>query len=250
MIQVIDRAFEVLEFLSSAEGNMASLSQIEAATGIQKTTLSNILKTLEKEGYVAHPQKRKGYRLGYRLFMLAGPDFALRKIESIAQEELKLLHDVFSETVVLAAEQNGRRVVLKVLECQEGITARISHSSDIYQSATGRIILAHYGENRVRSIVGHIGLPSPQNWHGIQSEEDLLRELAAIRQDGFCVSSDHTDVKGIAVPVIVGKIPVASIGVCIPKFRCTANKITLVRHVLDECARSLQKKITEADFIE
>ncbi|MEE3466699.1 MAG: IclR family transcriptional regulator C-terminal domain-containing protein [Candidatus Cryptobacteroides sp.] len=250
MIQVLDRAFEVLEFLSTAEGNGASLSRIEAATGIQKTTLSNILKTLEKGGYVAHPQKRKGYKLGYRLLMLAGPDSLFRKIEAIAQDEIKLLHDVFLETVVLAAEQDGRRVILKVMECQEGITARISHSSDLYLSATGRVILAHYPENRIRSIVARIGLPSPRNWDGIRSEEDLLRALAIIRKDGFCVSADHADIKGIAVPIIVGKLPVAAIGVCIPKFRCTTSKVTLIKHVLDECALSLQEKVAEANFID
>lgn len=250
MIQVLDRAFEVLEFLSSAEGNTATLSQMEAATGIQKTTLSNILKTLETAGYVAHPQKRKGYRLGYRLYLLAGPDFIFNKIEILARDEVKLLHDVFAETVVLASEKDGQRVIIKVMECQEGITARIPHSKDLYLSATGRVMLANYPENRIRSIIARIGLPSPRNWDGIRSEEDLMRELAVIRNDGFCVSADHADIKGIAVPIVVGKLPVAAIGVCIPKFRCTTSKVTLVKHVLDECALSLQKKIAEASFVE
>ena len=250
MIQVIDRAFEVLEFLSSNKGRMASLSEIEATCGIQKTTLSNILKTLEDSGYIAHPQKRKGYRLGYRFYLLAGSGFVFRKIEQIAADEMKILHDIFFETIVLAAEQNGKRVVLKVMECTEGITARISHSNDIYQSATGRVILANYPENRLHAIVSTVGLPDPSCWRGIDSEEDLLRELARIKKEGFSVSADHPDVMGIAVPVLVGRDPVASIGVCLPKFRYTDSKVSLIKSVLYECALSLGKKISEADFME
>jgi len=250
MIQVLDRAFEVLEYLATADGNMASLSQIETACGIQKTTLANILKTMETAGYIAHPQKRKGYKLGYKFYLLAGPQYVFRKIEQIAGEELRLLHDISQETVVLAAEQNGKRIILKVLECNEGISARISHSSDIYQSATGRVILAHYPENRIHSIVSSTGLPEPAFWHGIASEDDLLRELARIREEGFSVSSDHPDVKGIAVPILVGKVPVASIGICLPKFRSTEGKIALIKNILGERALSLEKKIMEADFIE
>ena len=250
MIQVLDRAFEVLEYLASNDGKMAGLSQIEAACGIQKTTLSNILKTMERAGYVAHPQKRGGYRLGYKFYLLAGPNYVFKKIEQISAEEMKRLYDIFSETVVLAGEQNGKRVILKVMECTEGITARISHSSDIYQSATGRVILANYPESRVRNIVAAVGLPLSGNWSGMGSEDDLLRGLAQIRADGYSVSSDHPDVKGIAVPILLGRNPVASIGICLPKFRCTASKIALIKEVLDECATSMEKKMFEADFME
>lgn len=249
MIQVIERAFEVLVYLASAQGKTASLSQIQAATGIQKTTLSNILKTMEQTGFVAHPQKRKGYRMGYKMYMLAGPQYFFEKIGTLAADEMKLLHDVFSETVVLAAEQDGRRVVLRVLECQEGITARISHSNDIYQSATGRVILANYPEDQLHRVVSSSGLPSANSWHGILSEEDLQRELAIIRNNGFSVSNDHPDIKGIAVPVIVGHTTVVAIGVCLPKFRCTISKVTLIKHVLDECALSLAKKINDSDYL-
>ena len=250
MIQVLDRAFDVLEYLASNDGNVVGLSQIEAACGIQKTTLSNILKTMESTGIVAHPRKRKGYRLGYKFYLLAGPEYIFRKIALMATEEMELLHNIFSETVVLASAKKGKRVILKVMECTEGITARISHSDDIYQSATGRVILANYPHNRVHAIVSQIGLPDPRKWHGIGSEEDLLRELAVIREEGFSVSSDHPDVNGIAVPILMGKNPAISIGICLPKFRCTQSKIDLIRSVLSECAGRMEKKLQEADFME
>lgn len=248
MIQVLGRTFDILDFLAANQGEMVTLSQIEEACGIQKTTLSNILKTLEESGYVTHPQKRKGYRLGYKFYMMAGSQFVFKKLEEISSDEMRLLYDIFKETIVLACEHGGKRLVLKVVECTEGITARISHSDDLYQSATGRVILANYPENKVRTIVSQIGLPSEHSWSDVRSQEDLYRELATIRKEGFSVTSDHLDIIGIAVPILCGRDPVASLGVCLPKFRCTTSKITLIHNVLDECALSISKKITETDF--
>ena len=248
MIQVLKRSFDILDFLALNQGDMVTLSQIEEACGIQKTTLSNILKTLEGSGYVTHPRKRKGYRLGYKFYIMAGSQFVFRKLEEISADEMRLLYDIFKETIVLATEHGGKRLVLKVVECPEGITARISHSDDLYESATGRVMLANYPENKVRTIVSQIGLPSQKAWSDALSPEALKRELALIRKEGFSITSDHLDIIGIAVPILCGSDPVASLGVCLPKFRCTTSKITLIRNVLDECALSLGKKITETDF--
>ena len=248
MIQVLNRTFDILDFLAANQGEMVTLSQIEEASGIQKTTLSNILKTLEESGYVTHPRKRKGYRLGYKFYMMAGSQFVFNKLEEISADEMRLLYDIFNETIVLACEYGAKRRVLKVVECTEGITARISHSDDLYQSATGRVILAYYPENKVHTIVSQRGLPSQESWAGISSREDLERELSVIRTEGFSVTSDHLDIIGIAVPILCGRDPVASLGVCLPKFRCTTSKITLIHNVLGECARSISKKITETDF--
>ena len=61
-------------------------------------------------------------------------------------------------------------------------------------------MLANYPENKVRTILSQIGLPSQKAWSDVGSQEALLRELA------------------------------------------------LIRNVLDECALSIGKKITETDF--
>ncbi|MBQ7269891.1 MAG: helix-turn-helix domain-containing protein [Bacteroidales bacterium] len=242
MIQVLDRAFAILEYLSAEKGEGVTLSKIEQACSIRKTTLSNILKSLEELGYVSHPAKRKGYSLGYKAFSLAGPKYIFDKLTEVSRDEMKLLSDVFSETVVLASLREARRVVLSVLECKEGITAHISHSEDVYMSATGRVMLAYSSPHAAEAIIGQAGLPSEEAWAGISTQEALRSALAQICAERVAITTDHKEIVGIAVPVLVAGQVVGAIGVCIPRFRCTTGKTTLIFNVLEECANSIGNK--------
>ena len=248
MIQVLERAFSVLDYLSADPDRLAGLSEIAQACGIQKTTLANILNTLESAGYVVRPQKRKGYRLGYKYYMQAGPAYVYEKWKELSAEEVKRIYDIFEETVVLATEYGGQRRVLNLMECHEGITARIPHSADIYQSATGRIILAYYPEHKIREIVSRVGLPSHESWEGIDSVDALLEGLAEIREKGISTTIFREHMLGVGVPVLVGGWPIASIGVCLPRFRCSESRLGIIHEVLDECAASIAEKVRSAYY--
>jgi len=243
MIQVIDRAFDIIEFLAMQPEEDFSLSQISEACGIQKTTAVNILKSLESRGYVSHQGRMKGYHLGYKVYSLSGTLAFSKKIEAVARPEIEDVFNEFSETVVLATERRGKRVIINSVECQQGITARVSHSDDLYRAATGRIMLAFYPEKKARVIIDRIGLPDPSSWDGIYSREILMDELAAIREEGVSVSFGQFDIVGIAVPIMVGDNIVASLGVCLPAYRSTTSTLMLIRDTLDRCAKRIGAKL-------
>jgi DNA-binding IclR family transcriptional regulator len=64
MIQVIHRAFDVLELLASQPERVFSLGEIAEAAELNRGTCSNILKTLAARSYVTRLSGRGGYRLG------------------------------------------------------------------------------------------------------------------------------------------------------------------------------------------
>lgn len=80
LIQSIERSASILEVIAQ-EGGSARLQQIAHLTGLGKTTVHNILRTLDHLGYV---QRRPGdmrYHLGGRILniaRMAGDDNALR----------------------------------------------------------------------------------------------------------------------------------------------------------------------------
>lgn len=243
MIQVIDRAFDIIEYLSLQPEEDFTLSQIAQACGIQKTTAVNILKTLEARGYVSHQGRMKGYHLGYKVYSISGTVAFSKKVDAVARPELDAVFNEFSETVVLATERRGKRIIINSVECQQGITARVSHSDDLYRSATGRIMLAFYPEKKSRVIIDRIGLPDPSAWDGIYSRESLQDELAAIRQEGVSVTFGQFDIVGIAVPIMVGDNIVASLGVCLPAYRCTPSTLVLIRDTLEKSAARIGSKL-------
>lgn len=243
MIQVIDRAFDIIDFLAMQPDEDFSLSQIADACGIQKTTAVNILKTLEARGYVSHQGRMKGYHLGYKVYSISGTLAFAKKIEAVSQPELETVFQEFSETVVLATERRGKRVIISNVECQQGITARVAHSDNLYTAATGRIMLAFYPEKKIQVIINRIGLPDAFSWDGIYSKESLFEELKGIREEGVSVVFGQFDIVGIAVPIMVGKNIVASLGVCLPAYRCSSQKILIIRDTLDKCAARIGSKL-------
>ena len=243
MIQVIERAFDILEFLSLQPDEDFTLAQIAENCGLQKTTAVNILKTLETRGYVSHQGRMKGYRLGFKAYTISGTVAFVKKIEAVAKNDLEAVFEEFSETVVLATERRGKRIIISNIECQHGITARVSHSDDLYCAATGRVMLASYPEKKAKAIIGRIGLPDPSSWPDIYSYETLCEELRQIRDEGVSVIYGRYDIVGIAVPIKVGNTVVASVGICLPAYRTTPTSLILMRDTLDKCAARIGAKL-------
>lgn len=61
MIQVIQRALDIFEFLAEEPHKSRSLSEISNAIGIQPSTCANIVKTLVQRGYLVKSQNQKAY---------------------------------------------------------------------------------------------------------------------------------------------------------------------------------------------
>lgn len=241
MIQVIDRALDILEYLALKPEEESQLSRIAEYCALNKTTTANILKALENRGYISHPGKKRGYSLGYKASTLAWAQGFFDRITRTASEEVQRLFEEFSETVVLATEHRDRRIILSNLECQVGITARISHSDDLYRSATGRVILACGPEDRAKAIVERLGLPSPESWEGMDSTKKLFTELRRIREDGYSVKFGKNEIVGIAVPIFLKESPVASIGICLPEYRCNPVKLSFMLSSLNESSARISR---------
>ena len=170
------------------------------------------------------------------------------QLMEVLQDTSYPLRERYGVLFQLATEYGGQRRVLNLMECHEGITARIPHSADIYQSATGRIILAYYPEHKIREIVSRVGLPSHETWEGIDSVDALLEGLAEIREKGISTTIFREHMLGVAVPVLVGGWPIASIGMCLPRCRCSEPRLGIIHEVLGECATSIAEKVRSAYY--
>lgn len=70
MIQVLERAFRILEWLARAESPPRRLGEIARHIEVSPAACSHIVKTLVHYGYVVQVAPRKGYRLGPMAAML------------------------------------------------------------------------------------------------------------------------------------------------------------------------------------
>ena len=243
MIQVIDRALNILELLGADPTRSFPLAEIAETTGLQKTTCANILQSLCGRDYVEHRTRPAGYKLGYKAFRLVNSPVYYDALKNIAAEQMDALFNAVGETAVLAVLINGRRIVISVKECQQGITARIKHSANLYRSATGRVILASYQKEKASRLIDRIGLPDPADWEEISTKDQLKSALQVIQQEKFC-EVRSSDIIGLAMPIIRNGIAIASIGVCVPLFRFDDYKRDSIKKSLEAAAKSIEDKIS------
>ena len=249
MIQVIDRALNILELLGSDPNRSFPLAEIAENIGLQKTTCANILQSLCCRDYVEHRTRPTGYKLGYKAFRLVNSPVYYDTLKNIAAEQMDALFNAVGETAVLAVLVNGRRIVISVKECQQGITARIKHSANLYRAATGRVIIANYPREKASRLIDRIGLPDPADWSDIATKSQLESALESIRNEKFC-EVPGTDIIGIALPIHRNGIAIASIGVCVPLFRFDDYKREAIKKALEIATKGIEDKIANGISID
>src|SRR5690606_20614709 len=112
MIQVLNSALDILEFVAK-EGNIPqTLSSIAAELKIQSSTCANIVKTLVDRGYLTKAEGRKGYVLGRHVEHLLGASPFHEKLIELGNRELSRLTEVLNENTLIAILQNNVRKVI------------------------------------------------------------------------------------------------------------------------------------------
>ncbi len=235
MIQVIERAFGVLEFLS-AEGE-ASLKEISDSVGLKNTTVSNILRSLIDLGYMEKDDRNR-YRLSKQFHVLAETDRNRLVLHRTAATYARMVSDRIHEPTVIAEARGGRYYVIAEAMYDQAVTVNTSflQSGSFYNRVTGKVLLAFMDTAMYRQILARDGLPGDE-WPEAGSVDDLEKVLDKIR--GNSLAELRTDqVYAVGVPVLDegGRI-VCSMGVYVPVGRGTReNRKKIVAALKDGAA--------------
>ena len=71
VVKVLEKAMRILDVYSRHE-NAFTLDDLTKRTGLDKSTVFRILRTMEKNGYIRYDQEDGLYRLGLRFMELGG----------------------------------------------------------------------------------------------------------------------------------------------------------------------------------
>lgn len=250
MIQVIHRALDILEVLASQPGRAFPLGEVAETLDLHRATCSNILKTLLQRGYVERLPSRGGYRLG----SLASPWHGLAEHDNelaiAARPVLQLLSQTLNETSLIGVIRGRKRVMLECAASDRDLQVRSRPVRNVYETASGRLLLAYLPEQQLEAFVERVGLPNPRVWPEVRSAKDLVRRLATIRRNKLARSVSPEHVVGLAVPVWREDEAVASVSVYLPEARFTARRrnkiVSTLRGAGDEISRRLAPE-SEAD---
>lgn len=185
MIAVLDKTFDILELLNTADGHPMMLKEVVKATGISQPTCARLLQYLTQQGYVSKFGQRQGYVIGPMAKALGQGRVYGSRWGELSQILIEQLANKLEEHTLLATFQRGKRYVVARHNGNPvvNLNPEVVFENDMYTTATGRLLLAHASDIEVNAYVKKKGFPG-KKWDNIKSLRTLQTRLQAIRDIG------------------------------------------------------------------
>jgi DNA-binding IclR family transcriptional regulator len=244
MIQVLHRAFDILEFISAEPESPKALGEIADNFGLNHGTCANILKTMVGRRYLVQKGTKKGYILGPKAYSLTGNTSYKTDILEAARKEMEDLTKNLNENAVLAILNENIRSILFSTSSEQDLQVRTADEKIVYDSASGRLLFSMLSDVEIERFLNRYGLPSSEMWKEAATREDLMKIVKTIRQEQLAMQvTMNRQVIGLAVPVYRTGQVIASLSVYMPEYRyMMADKMNIVT-VLKATADKITKKL-------
>jgi DNA-binding IclR family transcriptional regulator len=200
------RDMELLDALASDRVDAAGLgvAQIADRLGRSRSQVSRALRALQTEGLVERDEETLLYRLGWRLYAFAARTGEARLTQQAAPY-LRRLVNTLRETVHLCVLRGDQVLTVSSVSPPHAFRGLGWEGLTVPALATsaGRVLLADWPEQALRSLVERQATTRPGARMGIRTEDDLHRELARIRRQGFATVDEEFEegVVGVSAPV-------------------------------------------------
>jgi DNA-binding IclR family transcriptional regulator len=236
-IAAVDRALTVLDALASGAGDLGT-NEIARRSRINPSTVSRLLATLARAGYVDHVSATGLYRLGPRLLELGNRVADRLDLREVARPHLQALAATTGETVTLSAPGDPDAVTVDFVQSTSSVqsVARLGRPSVSHATATGKVLLA-FGDVPLPSAPLQVFAPRT-----ITGRRRLAAEVERVRARGWAeaVNEREDDLSAIAAPVFAsGGELVGIVGVQGPGSRFNADARRSARSHLLEHARAV-----------
>ncbi|MDF2096725.1 IclR family transcriptional regulator [Aquibaculum arenosum] len=222
----LGKGLEVLEALSHLES--ASLTELSRNLGFTSPTLFRILATLVDCGFVTKSVRDSRYRLSLRSWEIGVRAMARISPREVALGRMEALAAELNESPHLAVLEGSGVVILEKVECRQPIRVEtyVGLRAPAFCSAMGKAILAYRKESDLEEHVAEPLIPYTENT--LVRREDLLRELARVREQGYATNRSewHAGVCALAVPLFEADRSVRSaLSVTMPTERFSEERL-------------------------
>lgn len=172
-----------------------SLSQVAAACGLEPPTATRYLRQLTEHGWLERDHESKEYRLGIRLVEIGRAARESRPLLSVVRPHMRQLLDRFDETVSLAVHEGDGIVIIDGLESRRSIRrgANVGERDSWFVSSLGKAIMAHLPPTEVARLATAFPFVA-RTPNSIRDADALMTELEQIRQQGYSVDDEESEI--------------------------------------------------------
>lgn len=236
-----DRALDVLEFVAHAPAP-PSLPEMSQQLGIPRSSLSLLLGTLVRRGYLEHIDQRGGYRLG-----LASERLAVQVTRSRGAGEriVAVLRDISARLNETSGYYERRDDFIECVEtepCRQALAFRMHQGERVrlYANSCGKAVLAYMEPDDLEEYLSRTEL-RPYTGTTILHPNDLMKQLEQIRNTGISRSFGEyiAGIIAVAIPLFTDGKVVSAINVALPESRYSADVDEKLVEQLHAAARKL-----------
>ena len=234
----VTRALALLDELAGSDTPLG-VSELARRIGVNASTASRLLGTLEHAGFVAR-SAHGPYRLGLKLVTLADRALARLDVRAIARPELEALVAATGETATLSVPGEHAAVTIDFVASSSAVAsvARLGRPSVAHATAAGKVMLAFGG-----GVAGELVAFTERT---ITDPAELARQVHQARVDGFAeaVGEREPDLAALAAPVLGrGSELVAILGLQGPASRLTDARRREMRPAVLRAAAAISRAV-------
>lgn len=245
------RVLDVLETLSHhPEG--CTLTDLSEVTGVSRSTLVPILKTLASRHFIAMDSVSGAYTIGIKAFSVGSAFVENESIVAALRSEMEDVVARCQETCQLGVLDGGDVFYIAKVDSSQAIRliSSIGRRVPAYCTALGKALLSDYDDDKIRSL-----FPSPfarYTDNTLMCVDDLCRAIHEQAVEGVFRENEESreNVVCFSVPLRQHGRIVAATSISVPKFRLNAEKEAEVidsLHTYQERAAKILESYPDCD---
>ncbi len=247
-VQSVDRALDLLEALSAADGE-TSITALAAQTGLHVSTVHRLLSTLLRRGYVRQNLETSRYYAGAKLATLAEGRSRFGEMRQRARPILRSITETTRETTNLVVMDDLAAVYIDTIPSPQVVRlfTAIGNRVPLHATGAGKALLASLPQAKRDALLDRLDLRqyTPRT---LIDGPSLRRALDETRERGFAIDDEEYDdgVRCVAIPVGGMNDAVAAISVSAPASRLSRQRclelVPLLRRSAAELASALRDR--------
>lgn len=212
-VQSVERALSLLRLL--AKEGPSSLAALHQATGLSKTVVFRLLRTLEANGFVEQDGDNRRYQIGIGAFEVGQAYPASGPLIQMGLPILDALVEGSPHTAYIGIRDGFEVVYLATVYNRGPLRVHTPPGTRIpaHSTAFGKVLLAEMPEAEVLEMATRLGLPAltPTT---ITDSAGLIKHLRKVRRDGYANNDEeaHAGIGAIGAVIRDGRsMPVAAL---------------------------------------
>ncbi len=219
MIQVINRAIDIIEYVANNPTEAKLMGKISTDLGLNNGTCANIIKTLVERGLLKKSHHEKGYILGEKFYEISNGIFGYKDLIDRATLSLEKFENLLNENFLIAVLKGDKRSVIFRKSSNQLIQATTPDEKYAFDSSTGRLLVAMLPDKELQNFIKLHGLPDKKIWPEAASRIKLFEQVELIKKQGYALIEDTVQITGIATPIYKAEKVIASFSIYLPSFR-------------------------------